>query len=138
MLRQQPIKKNWWDRNWKWFVPVGCLGALTALAAFIAAIFLLVAGLMKSSDAYKGGLAKAKAHTAVQEALGVPIEEGLFIMGTINVSGPSGQADISIPISGPAGKATIYVAAVKSAGSWTFSTLVVEIKESGQRIDLLE
>jgi hypothetical protein len=21
-------ERNWWDRNWKWFVPVSCLGVI--------------------------------------------------------------------------------------------------------------
>jgi hypothetical protein len=135
---KQENTNNWWNRNWKWFVPVGCLGSLTLFAGFIILIILLVFGMMKSSDVYKDALAKAKTNTTVQEAIGIPIEEGMFIAGNINVSGPSGQADLSIPISGPDGKATIYVVASKSAGQWIFSTLVVEIINTKQRINLLE
>jgi hypothetical protein len=51
----QPQGRNWWDRNWKWFVPVGCLGSLILFLGFIAAIMLLVFGMMKSSGAYKNG-----------------------------------------------------------------------------------
>ncbi len=134
----QQQDKNWWSRNWKWFVPVGCLGSLILFAGFIALMICLVFGIMKSSDAYKDALAKAKAHPSVQKTIGTPIEEGMFVTGSINLSGPSGQADLSIPISGPDGKATIYVVAAKSAGQWTFSTLIVEIKDTKQRIDLLE
>lgn len=134
----QQQNKNWWGRNWKWFVPVGCLGSLAFFAGFIVLIMCLVFGLIKSADPYKDALAKAKAHPSVQKIIGTPIEEGIFITGKINVSGSSGQADISIPISGPDGKATIYVVATKSAGQWTFSTLSVEIKDTRQRIDLLK
>lgn len=134
----QPQKQNWWNRNWKWFVPVGCLGTLIVIAGFFVGVCLLVFGLAKSSYAYKDALAKAKSHPAVQETLGTPIEEGLFVTGSINTSGPSGRADLAIPISGPRGKGTIYVVASKSAGQWTYSTLVVEIKDTRQRIDLLE
>ena len=134
----QKHEKNWWNRNWKWFVPVGCLGSLILFVGFIALIVCLVFGMMKSSDVYKQALAKAKARPAVQATIGTPIEEGLLITGNINVSGPSGQANLSIPISGPDGKATIYLVAAKSAGQWSFSTLVVEIKQTRQRIDLLE
>lgn len=134
----QEQDKNWWDRNWKWFVPIGCLGSLTLFAGFIALIMCLVFGIMKSSDAYKDAIAKSKAHPSVQNTIGTPIEEGMFIAGNINVSGPSGHANLSIPISGPDGKGTIYVVAAKSAGQWTFSTLVVEINETKQRIDVLE
>ncbi|MGD9368190.1 MAG: cytochrome c oxidase assembly factor Coa1 family protein [Desulfobacteraceae bacterium] len=129
---------NWWGRNWKWFVPVGCLGTLVLFAGFIVLIMYFVFGMMKSSDAYNVAVAKARAHSLVQESIGTPIEEGVFITGSINASGPSGQASLSIPISGPNGEGTIFVEAEKSAGRWTFSTLVVEIKETKQRIDLLE
>ncbi len=130
--------KNWWGRNWKWVVPVGCLVPLAICTGFIALIVSLVFGMMKSSDAYKEALAKAEANPAVQKAIGMPIEEGMFTTGNININGPSGKADLAIPISGPDGEATIYVVAVKTAGKWTFSTLVVEVKETKQRIDLLE
>jgi len=135
-MNRQP-DKNWWGRNWKWFVPVGCLGSLVLFAGFITLIMCFVFGMMKSSDAYKDAVSRAKAHTAVQKSLGTPVEEGVFVTGNININGPSGQANLAIPISGPDGKATVYVVAAKSAGQWTFTTPVVELKETKQRIDLL-
>ena len=135
-----PPKKpiTWWQRNWKWFVPVGCLGLLAIFTGFVVLIVTIVFGMMKSSDVYKGALAQAKADPAVEMALGTPIEEGLFVMGNINISGSSGEADLAIPISGPDDEATIYLVAEKSASRWIFSTLVVEIKTTGDRIDLME
>lgn len=134
--REKPT--TWWQRNWKWFVPVGCLGLLALFTGFVALIVTIVFGMMKSSDVYKDALAMARAEPAVEMALGTPIEEGLFVVGNINISGSSGQADLAIPISGPHGKGTIYAVAEKSAGQWTFSVLVVEIKATGDRIDLME
>jgi hypothetical protein len=130
--------KNWWGRNWKWFVPVGCLGTLVLFAGFIASIMFVAFGVMKSSDAYKDAVARARAHPLVQESIGSPIEEGMFVTGNIHVSGASGDAGLSIPLSGPKGEATLFVEARKSAGRWTYSTLIVEIKATQQRIDLLE
>jgi hypothetical protein len=95
-MHQQP-GKTWWGRNWKWFLPVGCLGALVLFAGFIASIMFVTFGVMKSSDAYKDAVAKARAHPAVQESIGTPIEEGLVVTGNIHVSGSSGNADLSIP-----------------------------------------
>ncbi len=129
---------NWWGRNWKWFVPVGGLGALVLFTGAIALFAYLVFGLMKSSDVYKMAIAKAKAHPSVQEAIGAPIEAGLLISGEISQGGSSGHADLSIPVSGPDGEATIYILADKSAGQWKFTTLVMEINETRERIDLLE
>jgi hypothetical protein len=62
----------------------------------------------------------------------------MFVTGNIHVSGASGDAGLSIPLSGPNGEATLFVEARKSAGRWTYSTLIVEIKATQQRIDLLE
>ena len=92
---------------------------------------------MKSSDAYKGALARAKAEPAVVAALGSPIEDGMFVSGSTNVNGASGNANLAIPIHGPKGKATLYVVAEKSLGAWNYSNLVVEVKDTKQRIDLL-
>ena len=134
----QPKEKNWWGRNWPWAVPLGCVGALALFASFAAMVVCLVFGMMKSSDAYKDAVAKARAHPSAQQALGAPIEEGLFTSGNINVSGSSGHANLSIPISGPKDKARIHAVASKSAGRWAYSTLVVAVQDGGQRIDLLE
>lgn len=138
--RAMPPKKpaTWWQRNWKWFVPVGCLGLLAISTGLVVLIVTIVFGMIKSSDVYKGALARAKADPAVEMALGTPIEEGLFVMGNINISGSSGEADLAIPISGPDDEATIYAVAKKSAGQWTFLTLVVKIKSTGERIDLMK
>lgn len=93
---------------------------------------------MKSSDAYRQALARARKSGAVVEALGAPIRDGWFTSGKISVNGPSGSAELAIPIEGPKGKGKLYVVATKSAGLWTYGTLVVEVARSGERIDLLE
>ncbi|HVT02539.1 MAG TPA: cytochrome c oxidase assembly factor Coa1 family protein [Thermoanaerobaculia bacterium] len=134
----QAMNTNWWSRNWKWFVPVGCLSSLLLIGAFIALIMSFAFGIMKSSEPYKVALSKAKANAAVVEALGTPIKEGYFTSGSVNVSGPSGSAELAIPISGPKGSGTIYLEARKSAGEWSFSKLAVKVDKTTRRIDLLD
>jgi hypothetical protein len=128
---------NWWSRNWKWFVPVGCLTVLLLIALFVGGILTLVFGMMKGSDVYAQALDRARTSPAVTAALGTPLEEGLFVSGNWNETGPGGSAELSIPLSGPKGDGTLYVVAKKSAGLWTFSTLVLAAPD-GSRIDLLE
>ena len=111
---------------------------LLLAASFVFVIVYIVFGAMKSSDAYKAALAKAKADPRVVNALGSPITDGFFVSGKTNVSGSSGDADMTIPISGPKGKGTIYFVASKFAGEWTFSKLIVEVGKTGERIDLTE
>ncbi len=135
-LQKKP--RGWMNRNWKWFIPLLVVASGTVMVTFFALIFVFVFSLMKSSDAYQDAVARTRADPAVQAALGMPIEEGLFITGNISTSGTSGEADLAIPISGPKGKATIYLVATKSAGAWNFSSLVVEIRDTGERLDLLK
>src|SRR5712691_12188018 len=130
-------KGNWWTQNWKWFVPTGCLTILLLFAAFIVSTSLIVFGALKSTDVYKDAVAKAKANPAVIEALGSPIEEGMFVSGNTSATGASGESNLAIPISGPKGKGTIYVVATKVAGEWKPSTLVVEVEKTKERIDLI-
>ena len=118
-----------------WFVPTGCLSLIFFFVLFVGAIMLAVFGALKSTDVYKTAVARAQTDLRVRAALGDDVHPGIFLSGNTNVSGGSGQADLSIPISGSKGKATIYVVATKSAGEWNYSQLVVKTK-GGETIDL--
>ena len=88
-----PPRPNWWSRNWKWFVPAGCLTVVVLFAAFVGGIVMLVFGSMKQADVYKEALARAQSDPAVAQKLGSPIEPGMFLSGNINVNGPSQIGD---------------------------------------------
>lgn len=138
LSRPPTPKPNWWKRNWKWYVPLGCFSVAVLFVVFIGSIALIVFSAVKSTDVYKEALARAKAHPAVIEALGSPVTEGFLASGNTNVNGASGEANLSIPIAGPKGNGTIYMAARKSLGQWTYLGLVVEIAKTHQRINLLQ
>jgi hypothetical protein len=139
LLTQAATRKpNWWKRNWKWFVPLGCFTVALLFLTFVGSILVIVFSAMKSTDVYKEALARAKKDPAVIEALGSPITEGVLVSGSSSVNGASGESNLAIPISGPKGKGTIYVSATKSLGRWNYSGLVVEISGTHKRIDLLQ
>ena len=81
-------------------------------------------------------MAQARSNRQVVDALGEPIESGFWISGSINVDGPSGDVDVSIPISGPKGSGTLYVVGNRSAGRWQYSRMEVEVSGRPSRIDL--
>jgi len=136
-LMTETVKRGWWSRNWKWAVPLGCSLPILACAGFIVFVVSLTFGVMKSSDAYKDAVARARASAAVTTALGTPLEEGFFVSGEVNVRNGSGQADLEIPISGPKGSGVIHAVGVKTGGKWDYTTLEVEVKQTGARINLL-
>lgn len=129
---------NWLSRNWKWLVPVATLSLILFVAAFVTGILLIVETSFQHSDCYVQALARARADSQVVDKIGQPIVAGWLSSGNINISGPSGHADIAIPISGPKGKGTLYLVAKKSAGQWNFDRLEVEVEGETARIGLLK
>ena len=117
-----------------WFVSTGCLSLMILLALFVGGIMLAVFGALKSTDVYRTAVTRAKADMRVRAALGNDVREGILVSAHTNMSGGSGQADLSIPISGSKGKGAIYVVATKSV-EWTYSRLIVKT-EGGETIDL--
>ncbi len=132
-----PEQRGWFGRNWKWFVPIGCLSVVLMAVAAVAAVIYFAFGAIKSSEVYQEALTKTRSNQAVIRELGEPIEPGWLISGSFNVSGDSGNADVKIPVSGPKKSGTVYATAIKRQGKWDFSALEVEIEGETKRINLL-
>lgn len=131
------VRKNWWERNWKWFVPTGCLSLIILVCLFIGGIFFGITSIMKDSDAYKGAMTEVQHNNLVIEKLGKPIESDGMVSGSINVSNNSGNCNIQIPIKGPKGTGTVFVVANKR-GDWKYEELAVYIEATKEEIDLLK
>ena len=130
--------RNWWQRNWKWAVPVGCGSVIVLFAAFIFSIMVFVFSVIRSTDVFRDAIERAKANPEVRAELGEPVKEGWWVSGNVNTSGPSGDADISIPLKGSIKDGKVYAVAHKSAGRWSYDTLEVEIDGREERINLLK
>ncbi len=129
--------RGWWQRHWRWAVPLLCLFSAAAFVGVIALLMFAVFEGIRSSDAYTTAMQRAREHPQVTQTLGTPIEPGWYLMGEVRVSGPSGEASLQIPISGPKGEADLYVEAEKAAGRWTHTTLLVDVDGQNAPIDLL-
>ncbi|WP_447940886.1 cytochrome c oxidase assembly factor Coa1 family protein [Pseudoxanthomonas mexicana] len=130
-----PAQSGWWQRNWKWCVPVL---AATLLALFVACVIgfvALVFGILRSTPPYPQAVARAQADPSVIAALGEPINTGWFVQGRTSTSGASGEAELAIPLVGSRADGTLYVVAKKSAGEWRYETLAVNV-DGGERIVL--
>jgi len=116
-------------------VLLGCVGIIVVLAAAAGSCGYLVFRSIRTSGAYQKAVQELRRHPAAREALGEPIAEGMLVTGSVDVTGPAGQAKLAIPVSGPKGEGTLYVEAVKRAGEWEMTLLQLE-PPSGARIDL--
>lgn len=125
------------ENNWRWFVPVGCGVLLGSALLVIFTIVYLVFGVIKSSDVYQSSLARVVTHPEIIATLGQPIEAGWMVSGNIQLSGGSGNADISYRVKGPQGEAKVYVVAKKQADLWNYSLMEVALSDT-LRINLLD
>ncbi|TNF53171.1 hypothetical protein EP227_06320 [bacterium] len=128
--------RDWFERNWKWLVPATLFIFTVVCAAFISGILYIVLVSVKSSGVYKDAVIIVQHHDDAREVLGEPIRTKWYVMGSINVSGPSGKAELSIPVYGPQGNGTVHLEAEKKAGKWTYEYLILEIEDSRKRISL--
>ncbi len=129
---------NWWNKNWKWFVPTGCLTIVLLFFIFIGALFVGISSIVKGMDVYKYPMKLANQNEEITELLGSPIESAFMMQGNVSTKGDSGIADLLIPVKGPKGTGTIYVSAEKKLGHWEYITLEITIKSTSEKINLIE
>ncbi len=108
-----------------------------SIIIMMAVLAYAVMAAFKSSDAYKLSVATVTASEAVTDRIGKPISTG-FPMGSIETSGPRGSANLSFSVTGPKGQGEVFVEATKAQGHWHIDQMVLEVGDSGQRIDLLQ
>jgi len=125
----------------EWSTPkkIGC-GCLVVLILTIGGCGALTFGLfalMKSSDAHTTSLKQVQENDSVKEILGTPIEPGFWLMGSINLNGSSGNADIFYPVSGPKSSGTVYVVGTKTEGVWQYSKISFIQETTNKKIDLV-
>ena len=133
--QQQP--KGCLGRNWKWMLPVGCLGLIIGLVALGVGVFFIAMSALKSSEVYQGALKMAQSSPAAIERLGEPIKDGWIVKGNVRFTGDRGSANIDIPVSGPKNSGTLHVWAATRSGEWTYEKLDLEV-EGGETVSLLE
>jgi len=129
--------KSWLNRNWKWFIPSGCLTLLVLAALFIGGIFYEVTSVLKDSEAYKESMIAVENNKLVVEKLGSPVETDGMVSGTVTSHNEVPTCDVQVPLKGPKGKGTLFIVGEKR-GTWKYSEMSVYIKNTDEKIDLLE
>ena len=133
----QPQQKGCLGRNWKWMLPVGCLGLILGLVALVGGIFVFAMSALKSSEVYQGALKIAQTSPAAVGRLGEPIDDGWLVKGNVDLSGDRGSANFDIPLSGPKKSGTLHVLASTQGGEWTYEKLDLAV-EGGETVSLLD
>ncbi|ELW1645475.1 cytochrome c oxidase assembly factor Coa1 family protein [Enterobacter oligotrophicus] len=123
-VQSQTVPKNWLGRNWKWVIPF-------TFASLIAAVFIGIMSMMKSSEVYIVSMAAVKNDTRITSLLGTDISDAFFVSGEFSGS----AASMKIPVSGSKGKGNVYVQATNTTGHWEY--LILTLHTESEDIDLL-
>jgi hypothetical protein len=106
------------------------------IVAFVAAIVFAVFGALKSTDVYKTAGARAHANLQVNDALGSPLKEGMFVSGSTHATGADGSAELAIPISARKATARSMLWRRSRQANGSYSRLLVEVAQTKQRINV--
>jgi hypothetical protein len=119
--------RNWWQRNWRWFVPTlaGVLLVLGAIAAFWG-LYLRVYQL----DVYRSAMRQIQADETLQDELGQPIRKAGWRPPSARIE--DDETDIRWNIAGPKQAAKAHVAARLMQDKWEIVQLEVTLP-SGER-----
>jgi hypothetical protein len=134
-VRTAPEKTSGQGRAWA-IAGVIVLVVAAALTAFAVAMFFMVTGMLKQTDAYRMGVEALEANAKMMEQLGPPVTTG-FPSGHVNTSGAGGEAELAIPVFGQKAKGTLYVEATKSMGVWKLGRVELVVEGSAERKKLI-
>ncbi len=132
-------EKSWFGRNWVWVVPgCGCVGIILFVVFGLGAAFFGLKNFVTNSTPYEYAVEQAINNPEVINRLGEPVKTDGMMNGNVSIQNKSGNADFSVPIIGSNGAGTLIVVAERFDGKWVYEDLYVIIKETQERINLLD
>ena len=138
-MNEHVQQKSWFSRNWIWVVPTGgCLLIIILFAFGIGAAIFGVSKIFTGSAPYEYAVEQASKNEQVIEQLGAPVETAGIMQGNISTTNNSGEVDIKIPLKGPKGRGSVTIKGQKIDGEWFYEEFYVIIKETNEKINLLD
>lgn len=123
-------------RQKKWAIA----GFAFVIGVILFAVFIinLVFTFLSNSTPAKDAMEIINNSPSVVYELGEPIKKGRFVSGSINISGPTGSAELAIPLRGQEKNGVAYVSATRDMGEWNINGLEVYIEGKEERIILID
>jgi len=138
-------QKTWFQRNWKWVLPIAIFAILAATL-----FFSLMAGHLgdfgkaySEPQLFQGALEKAQENEEVKIAVGEiePVSKMAILEGEVNYTNQNRNVQFTVRVEGKNGKAFMDGFAERSNDSWEYKKITIRIKnppEKRQTIDILE
>ena len=131
--------RNWWQTNWKWFIPT--LGFLLFLVGliFTTDIDENISNITKAyadSQLVENAMIKSLKNQEVQQLLGSlnPIDQMAIAEGRVKYSNNNNTVDMSVRVKGDKGKGRIRIIAERIGGDWEYKKISIGIKKPSKTI----
>ena len=117
-------------------VGCGCVVLILVCIGGLVALFKVGFHYLQTSAPFEYPIELASDHPVISRSLGLPIEAGYMLTGSIDFNNDDGNVDMQYPISGPRGEATMTVKGIKTDGVWEFRVITCRLEDSQEIIDL--
>jgi hypothetical protein len=138
------VNKNWWNSNWKWFLPTSLILFLLLFGFILSSSIdgnITDIALAYSDDSlYEKAIEKAKTNERVLEVIGEigPIDKLAIFEGNAIYSNNNNSVALSIRIKGNKGKGKMDILAEKKGSAWEYKKISIRIKEPKEEIQILK
>lgn len=95
---------------------------------------------MRQNPLHRQAVQAARDNEIAAAELGLPIDGGFILEGTIEVDdlNQEGYADCMIPVKGSQGTGKLFVKGKLHEGNWTVNSLKISLEQSGQILTLVD
>jgi hypothetical protein len=134
--------KNWWNKNWKWIIPV--------LGIFLISVFTIsttdigentfdIVKAYADPDLVETALNKAQENDEVKELLGTleQVDKMAKLEGSVKYLNNDTSVDISVRVKGSKGKGRMRILAERNRDTWEYKKIVIGIKKLKKTIEII-
>lgn len=137
------LRKSWWSRNWKWFLPLTLLSILSfgfILSSNIAGNTTDIVQAYSDNSLFEGAIQKANSNQEVLKIIGTitPLDQLAILEGNTSYSTGYNSVHSSVRIQGTKTKGKLDLTAFKKGTGWAYTKIVVRIKNSKKEITVLD
>ncbi len=134
--------KSWWNKNWKWIIPVFGIFLISIFAISTTDIGETTIDIVKAyadPNLVETALNKAQGNDEVKELLGTleQVDKMAKLEGSVKYSNNDTFVDISVRVKGSKGKGRMRIKAERNGETWEYKKIVIGIKKLNRTIEIL-
>ncbi|KFF06611.1 cytochrome c oxidase assembly factor Coa1 family protein [Flavobacterium reichenbachii] len=134
-------EKNWWQRNWKWLLPLSAV--LLFFTFLITFNFNNLGDLAQSytdSSLYQNAINIANKNDEVKAHLGKldPVDKIAVLEGSSTYSNDKSKVNITFRVSGKKQNGKMDLTAEKNGKNWEYKKISIRLKKNAGTIKVLE